>query len=528
MDKKAILVLAALLLVAGSAFAPTTATITRSFSAATIARSSDLTVTLTVTVANPTTQYAYAIDENIPAGWAIKSPGSGATDQNGHLKWVEIQSAASTTYSYVLTAPSTTGTATFSGDYRFSDMNNESPNPEPNAIIGGQTQVTVSQSVCPQGQITSSCTCGAQSYSSGYCCSGAYQATACVVPDCNEGAVAGLCSCGGQDKISGYCCSDVWQNFSCSMQQCPAGEITGACVCGGEAYGFGYCCGGEYAESPCTEAPCTSDLNCSSGQKCCSGSCKTTACGAAKACQSGYECKSPDACAAKCSKIALKKFSIDAPAYFVLNDEFTLVVNDTNGNPVEGATATYAGEQKTTVADGSVSFTAKKSQYVVTVKKTGYVTVAIKRVVKTTGSTPTPGKGKITITLPEVVYLGEEFSLQVNTTDGNAVEGAAVTYGKQETETDTDGQASLTGEKNAYVITVKSALGTTTAKVIPKTKPQADQNKPDQNRSSGFQIGGLLADPISIILIAGIAIAVFILLRSRGGKKTAAPQPQQI
>ena len=100
-----------------SACTPAAGTVIRSFFSQSVLHGTDVNVTLTVTL-SPAQTY-YAIDETIPSGWAIKSTGAGDNSQAGHLKWLVIQSAASTSYTYILTTPSSAGTGTFSGKYMF-------------------------------------------------------------------------------------------------------------------------------------------------------------------------------------------------------------------------------------------------------------------------------------------------------------------------------------------------------------------------------------------------------------------------
>ncbi len=131
MNKKAILLFAICILVAGNACASTVA---RSFSATTVQPGADLTVTLTVDITGSET--FYAIDELVPSGWTVKDSGTGSAEHTGHVKWVEIQGAKNTTLTYTVTAQSEPGTATFAGTYMFEGMPNE-------AQMAGQTQVSV-------------------------------------------------------------------------------------------------------------------------------------------------------------------------------------------------------------------------------------------------------------------------------------------------------------------------------------------------------------------------------------------------
>ncbi|MFC1686809.1 hypothetical protein ACFL0E_00435 [Nanoarchaeota archaeon] len=93
--------------------------ITRSFSDNNPAQCSDLIVTLTV---DTTGETFYAINEQYPVGWTIKSgeEGGGDTSEAGHIKWVVISGASDIVYSYVVTVPcSDLGNYNFNGKYMF-------------------------------------------------------------------------------------------------------------------------------------------------------------------------------------------------------------------------------------------------------------------------------------------------------------------------------------------------------------------------------------------------------------------------
>ena len=119
--------------------AATASTVTRTISNLTPTTGSSLTISLAVNVQTPDTYYA--IDEIVPAGWTISNPGTGDTTQAGHLKWVVITGAASTTYEYIVTVPATaTGANTFSGTAGFGSSASA------NTVIpvAGDANVTVS------------------------------------------------------------------------------------------------------------------------------------------------------------------------------------------------------------------------------------------------------------------------------------------------------------------------------------------------------------------------------------------------
>ena len=92
--------------------------VVRSFSSDEVVVGEDLVVTLHVNVSDA--DY-YAIDEFVPVGWVVKDSGTASTNHIGHLKWVVIQDAVDTTYTYSLTAISGGETVVF-GEYMFDGM----------------------------------------------------------------------------------------------------------------------------------------------------------------------------------------------------------------------------------------------------------------------------------------------------------------------------------------------------------------------------------------------------------------------
>ena len=82
------------------------------------APNTDIDITLTVTLDSGETYYS--IDETIPAGLTIMDPGTGDISETGHIKWVVIQGATSTTFTY--TVQGTDGTYNINGIYQIEGM----------------------------------------------------------------------------------------------------------------------------------------------------------------------------------------------------------------------------------------------------------------------------------------------------------------------------------------------------------------------------------------------------------------------
>jgi len=101
-----------------------------------LAPGTEITVSLAATVGSTT---HYAIDEIVPAGWAVTgaSDAGDYTADPGHVKWVVTSGAMDKTYTYTVQIPGdASGTCTFSGEFQMEGMSG----PEP---IDCDTEVTV-------------------------------------------------------------------------------------------------------------------------------------------------------------------------------------------------------------------------------------------------------------------------------------------------------------------------------------------------------------------------------------------------
>ncbi len=110
------------------------ASVTRTLSPASVAPGGTLAVTLYVDVSGGPDYYA--IDDLYPSGWEVVDSGSGSIEHAGHWKYVIIEGAQNTQFTYTLRAPSEEGTYSFSGEYMFGGMGSAVP-------ITGQNTVSV-------------------------------------------------------------------------------------------------------------------------------------------------------------------------------------------------------------------------------------------------------------------------------------------------------------------------------------------------------------------------------------------------
>ena len=88
-------------------------TITRKFSSIVVGPGEEIKVNLIVEIKGSETYSA--LEEYIPEEWIIINEGGGGKN----LKWVVIQDAQNTIYSYILKAPNQKGNYIFSGNYMF-------------------------------------------------------------------------------------------------------------------------------------------------------------------------------------------------------------------------------------------------------------------------------------------------------------------------------------------------------------------------------------------------------------------------
>jgi hypothetical protein len=124
----------AVLAVAMVAGCTSASTVTRTISPGTVAPGGTVTVTLNVDVNN---ERFYIIEEIPPAGWEVVDSGIFIVDPQGHLKWVQLQNAADTTYTFTMKAPSVAGSYEFTGIYQMDGMDNS-------VRISGPSTATVS------------------------------------------------------------------------------------------------------------------------------------------------------------------------------------------------------------------------------------------------------------------------------------------------------------------------------------------------------------------------------------------------
>ena len=92
-----------------------------------VEKGDNLSITLSVDVGDAT---FYALEESVPAGWAVVDANGLDTSEAGYLKAVVTSGAVDVNYTYILQAPEIIGQYNFSGIYAFQGDVNES------AILG--------------------------------------------------------------------------------------------------------------------------------------------------------------------------------------------------------------------------------------------------------------------------------------------------------------------------------------------------------------------------------------------------------
>ncbi len=135
-------------------------TVTREIDVSSVETTGQLSVTLTIDVGDSPKADAFVIDEVLPTGWTVEDANGGSTLHTGHLKWVvcghtsgnpgydcsELDCCVTTIedmeYTYILNAPNSAETSTFSGTYLFDQPTNANV-----ATIGGDSTITVVEPV---------------------------------------------------------------------------------------------------------------------------------------------------------------------------------------------------------------------------------------------------------------------------------------------------------------------------------------------------------------------------------------------
>lgn len=113
------------------------ASVTRTITPLTVTPGGTVTVTLSVDVSGAPDYYA--IDEMYPSGFTVLDKGTGSIEHSGHWKYVIIENAQNTQFTFTLQAPQQEGSYKFTGEYMFGGMTDE-------VKIAGQDTVVVSAS----------------------------------------------------------------------------------------------------------------------------------------------------------------------------------------------------------------------------------------------------------------------------------------------------------------------------------------------------------------------------------------------
>ena len=121
----------------------------RSISQQSVAIGGGVNVTLHITIGADNHTY-YAIEEVFPDGWNLIDEGGGSVTGNS-IRWFYLgdRNANNASYNYKLSAPSTAGTYSFSGQYFIEGMNNETE-------INGVNTLTVIQTCQPITEVCDS------------------------------------------------------------------------------------------------------------------------------------------------------------------------------------------------------------------------------------------------------------------------------------------------------------------------------------------------------------------------------------
>jgi hypothetical protein len=165
--------------------------------------------------------------------WCSTDTDGGDTHENRHMKWAVISGASSVTNSYLIRAPSLTGTYQWSGIYMIEGIPSESS-------IGGQNQVTVAVTACSSYTTSSSCNGDSSCYWCNQCSGTQYS--------------------GGNDRCvdTGTCV------YSCTMNFCGASCGSDNDCSATECDGLDGCDAGTYRDYSDMPNSCQGDCSCTS------------------------------------------------------------------------------------------------------------------------------------------------------------------------------------------------------------------------------------------------------------------------
>jgi len=286
---------------------------------------------------------------------------------------------------------------------------------------------------CSQGLITEECYCGAEIFSSDYCCENNYQTTECI-ESCEENwscSSWGICSNGSQTRT----CSDL---SSCGTTEFKPSESQSCGSCTTSA-----------------TQNCTTIQGCT-GTQTCSGS------------QWG-ECNDipNDSC-----PVPLKEIIVEVKPQIIQHGQsFTLTTLTDEGTPLINTKTVYAGKTYYTNIQGQLILNAQKEFTSVTLTTTGYATKTVNLTIESIecgnnkcespfedyASCPLDCELKELVITTTTAETKIETILTVKVTDsqGNPLANVQVTYAGETKTTNTQGLTSFIETEGIQDITAK-------------------------------------------------------------------------
>ncbi len=518
MNKKIGLTFVAILLLTACVSA---STVSRSFSSTEIEPGQSITVTLTADITGGETYYA--IDETLPSGWTISNPGTGNNDEAGHLKWVMIESAVDTAYTYTLTASGSGETTSFSGLYMFEGMKSE-------ASVSGQSQVIVSE----PAECTQDSDCTGQ-----ICCGQSCVDLVCSIDiDCDDSDSSTTDNCSNPGTCSAACPNTKITECINDDNYCPPdcnSETDNDCI---------ESCGNEVVDAGETCSNCPEDITCKTGTICCSDECFTPCCYSDSNCYDGDACTTDycnnrGTCTASCSNSTIVGCRNSAPnpgtgtssgatgnrltasiEGSCLNQPITATILNQEGNPATGSfvRVTKNGitvETRTTPETGKNSFTFEtEGEYTFYTTKSGYY-AGTQKIHITQCQPPT-------INFKQKIETGQNQTITLTAGDGNTITdfNLYLTYPNNTTAllkaqegtiilpTEETGTYTATLQTTGYQTTI-SYQATNPLQIIPNINPDA---KPTVETVFGEetveQPNYLIIWILAIAIISGLIIEV--------------------
>ncbi|MBN1940854.1 MAG: hypothetical protein JW772_01595, partial [Candidatus Diapherotrites archaeon] len=291
---------------------------------------------------------------------------------------------------------------------------------------------------CAEGEATEECFCGSTAIQAGqYCCSGMPSDVECseipqceTTADCDTGiccnnlCVEPVCTTDDECGAGETCANKGTCTAECvTIAACGEGEVTSECLCGSTIVSNGYCCSGTPSQTTCEDLQtCTTDNDCDTGI-CCNDLCIEPICTTDNECDTGETCQNAGTCNATCTTTT------------------TPPTKCTNDNECATGELCCSNQCKAIVCGSNSECAA------------GYECF---NPGACTAKCSLPPLKKMKVTAPEYLVHGKEFEITVlDDETNNPIANAAVKYGNEEKQTNSEGKAKFTAQQGVYLIRIE-------------------------------------------------------------------------